>query len=111
VCAAWVEGERTAVPTRIRWSRFLTQHAGQRVDLDVECADGPRVVGFRIVVLPGREAAMTRLCTNLSRTPFSIDVVGRLYRCRWQIERCFKDGSRTPTSTRSIRRPRTSRQA
>ena len=91
VCAAWVEGERTAVPTRIRVSRFLAQHAGQRVDLDVEFADGPRVVGFRVVVLPGREAAMTRLCTNLSRTPFSIDVVARRYRFRWQIERCFKE--------------------
>jgi hypothetical protein len=30
------------------------------------------VVGLRVVVPPGREAAMTRLCTNLSRTPFSI---------------------------------------
>ena len=52
---------------------------------------GLRVVGFRVVVLPGREAAMTRLCTNLSRTPFSLDVVARLYRFRWQIELCFKE--------------------
>ena len=34
---------------------------------------------------------MTRLCTNLARTPFSVDVVARLYRFRWQIERCFKE--------------------
>ena len=52
---------------------------------------GPRVVSFRVVVLPGREAAMTRLCTNLPRTPFSLDLVGRLYRFRWQIELCFKE--------------------
>ena len=32
---------------------------------------------------------MTRLCTNLPRTAFSLDLVGRLYRFRWQIERCF----------------------
>ena len=51
---------------------------------------GPRVVSFRVVVLPGREAAMTRLCTNLPRTPFSLDLVGRLYRFRWQIELWFK---------------------
>ena len=49
-----------------------------------------RVVGFRVVVLPGREAAMMRLCTNLPRTPFSRDLVGRLCRFRWPIERCFK---------------------
>lgn len=88
---AWVEGQRTAVPTRIRLSRFLAQHAGQRLDLDVEFPRGARVVGFRVVVLPGRETAMTRLCTNLPRTPFSLDLVGRLYRFRWQIELCFKE--------------------
>ena len=88
---AWVEGQRTPVPTRIRLSRFLAQHAGQRLDLDVDFHVGPRVVGFRVVVLPGREAAMTRLCTNLPRTPFSLDLVGRLYRFRWQIELCFKE--------------------
>jgi hypothetical protein len=88
---AWVEGRRTPVPTRIRLSRFLAQHAGQRMDLDVDFHVASRVVGFRVVVLPGREAAMTRLCTNLPRTPFSLDLVGRLYRFRWQIELCFKE--------------------
>ena len=34
---------------------------------------------------------MTRLCTNLPRTPFSVDTVARRYRFRWQIERCFKE--------------------
>ncbi len=91
VCAAWVAGERTAVPTRIRLSRFLARHAGHRLDLDVEFERGPRLVGFRVVVLPGREAAMTRLSTNLPRTPFSLDLVARLYRFRWQIELCFKE--------------------
>jgi len=91
VCAAWVEGTRTAVPTRIRVSRFLARHAGRRIDLDVEFVHGPQRVCFRVIVLPGREPAMTRLCTNLSRTPFSVDVVARLYRFRWQIELCFKE--------------------
>jgi hypothetical protein len=91
VCAAWVEGKRVAVPTRRRLSRFLPRHTGRRVDLDVEFVCGARVVGFRLVVLPGREPAMTRLCTNLPRTPFSVDVVARLYRFRWQIELCFKE--------------------
>ena len=43
-----------------------------------------------------RRAARARvdddaLCTNLPRTPFSTDVVARLYRFRWQIELCFKE--------------------
>jgi hypothetical protein len=91
VRAAWVAGRRTTVSPRIRLSRFLAQHAGQRVDLDVQFQCGPRLVSFRVVVLPGREAAMTRLCTNLPRTPFSLDLVARLYRFRWQIELCFKE--------------------
>ncbi len=36
-------------------------------------------------------AFMTRLCTNLPRTPFSLDLVSRLYRFRWQIELLFKE--------------------
>jgi len=88
---AWVEGRRTPVPPRIRLTRFIARHAGQRLDLDVDFQVGSRVVGFRVVVLPGREAGMTRLCTNLPRTPFCPDLVGRLYRFRWQIELCFKE--------------------
>lgn len=91
VRAAWVEGQRATVPTRIRLSRFLAQHAGHRADLDVEFDRGSRIVGFRVVIVPGRDAAMTRLCTNLPRTPFSLDLVARLYRFRWQIELCFKE--------------------
>ena len=91
VRAAWVEGRRIAGPRRIRLARFLAQHAGRRVDLDVEYERGPRVIGFRVVVVPGRDTAMTRLCTNLPRTPFSLDLVARLYRFRWQIELCFKE--------------------
>jgi hypothetical protein len=34
---------------------------------------------------------MTRLCTNLPGTPFSVDGMARLYRFRWQIELCFKE--------------------
>ena len=85
VCAAWVEGRRVAVPPRTRLSRVLAQHPGHHLDLDVEFARGTRRIGLRVVVLPGRNRTMTRLCTDLPRTPFSADLVARLYRFRWQI--------------------------
>jgi hypothetical protein len=91
VRAAWVEGRPVAVPPRLRLSRVLAQHAGRHLDLDVEFARADRRIGFRVVVIPGRKRTMTRLCTNLPRTPFSADLVARLYRVRWQIERCFKE--------------------
>ena len=91
VQTAWVDGHRTDRSTRMRLSRWLTQYPGRRLDLDVEFERDHRVVGFRVVVLPGRDKAMMRLCTNLPRTPFSLDLVARLYRFRWQIELCFKE--------------------
>lgn len=93
VRAAWVDGARVALPKPISLSHFIAQHAHRRMDLDVELerARGKRLVGFRVLVLPGNEATMTRLCTNLPRTPFSLDLVSRLYRFRWQIELLFKE--------------------
>lgn len=91
VRAAWVEGKRRPLSRPVRLSRFIAQNANRRMDLDVEYERGKRVVEFRVVVLPGSEKTMTRLCTNLPRTPFSLDLVSRLYRFRWQIELLFKE--------------------
>lgn len=93
VHAAWVEGKRVPLPKPVRLSNFIAQQAGRRMDLDVEFTRGKGQDGvrFRVLVLPGNEQTMTRLCTNLPRTPFSLDLVGRLYRLRWQIELLFKE--------------------
>jgi hypothetical protein len=92
VRALWVDGHRRApASTPRRLSRVLAQHPGRHLDLDVEFARGAPGGAFRVVVLPGRDRATTRLCTNLPRTPFSADLVARLYRFRWQIELCFKE--------------------
>src|SRR5262249_54039012 len=72
-------------------SGFVAQHAGRRMDLDGEYERGKHRASFRVVVLPGHEKSMTRLCTNLPRTPFSLDLVARLYRFRWQVELLFKE--------------------
>lgn len=86
VRTAWIDGKRVPLPKPIRLGRFLAQNANRRMDLDVEYQRGKRLVGLRVVVLPGKENTMTRLCTNLPRTPFSLDLVARLYRFRWQVE-------------------------
>jgi len=93
VRAAWVDGKSIALPKPVSLSRFIAQNRNRRMDLDVEYErdKGKRRVGFRVIVLPGKEKAMTRLCTNLPRTPFSLDLVARLYRFRWQIELMFKE--------------------
>lgn len=88
---AWVDGRRVDLPRRVRLSRWLPRYAACRLDLAVEFERDDRVVSVRVVAIPSRDKAMTRLCTNLSRTPFSLDLVARLYRFRWQIERCFKE--------------------
>jgi hypothetical protein len=82
VCAAWVDGQRVPVVPGTRLSRLLRKHAGHVVDLDVEFVRDDHRVPCRVEALPGREPAMTRLCTHLPRTPFSAALVGRLYRFR-----------------------------
>jgi hypothetical protein len=91
VRAAWVDGKRVASKKLVRLSSFIARHTNCQMDLDVEYERGKRVLGFRVVVLPGREKTMTRLCTNLPRTPFSLGLVSKLYRFRWQIELVFKE--------------------
>lgn len=91
VRTAWIDGKQVPLPAPVRLSTFVAQNAGRRLDLDVEYERGKRLIGFRVVALPGNETSMTRLCTNLPRTPFSLDLVSRLYRFRWQIELLFKE--------------------
>jgi hypothetical protein len=94
VRAAWIDGKRVPLAKPVRLSGFIAQNAGRRMDLDVEYERGQNVTGFRVVVVPtvtAGQKTMTRLCTNLPRTPFSLDLVGRLYRFRWQIELLFKE--------------------
>jgi len=91
VYAAWLGGKRLPLRTPVRLSQFIAQHSDRRMDLDVEYQHGKQTHAFRVVVLPGNETSMTRLCTNLPRTPFPVDLVARLYRFRWQVELLFKE--------------------
>lgn len=91
VRAAWIDGKRCTLRKPIRLASFIAQNINRRMDLDVEYERGKQVLRFRVVVLPGRESSMTRLCTNLPRATFSLALVSRLYRFRWQIELLFKE--------------------
>ncbi len=90
---AWVDGKRVNLRAPVRLSRFIASHSQRRMDLDVEYKRdrGQRVATFRLVVLPGNEKTMTRLCTNLSREEFSLELISRIYRFRWQVELLFKE--------------------
>lgn len=89
VQAAWLDGKRVSIRKPVRLSRYVERHVGCHMDLDVEYERTG--YSFRVVVLPGREQSMTRLCTNLSRSPFSLALIAKLYRFRWQIELLFKE--------------------
>ena len=91
VRAAWINGKRCALRKPTRMAPFIAQNLNRRMDLDVEYERGTQVLSFRVVVLPGRESSMTRLCTNLPRAAFPVALVSRLYRFRWQIELLFKE--------------------
>ena len=60
------------------------------LDLDVHWPDGPtyRCVAFAALDHKKRHVLV---CTNLERQQFPAEVVGDLYRVRWQIELLFKE--------------------
>jgi len=89
VVSAWLDGQRKILAKPIRLSKFVDRNLGSRMDLDVQYDRTGYC--FRVVVLPGREASMTRLCTNLPRAAFSLALIAKLYRFRWQIELLFKE--------------------
>ena len=91
VTACFAKGRLRRLPKPVRMSRFLAQNQNRVLDLDVEFKRGEQTIRLRIVVLPGKEKWMTRLATNLDRERFPLDLVGKLYRLRWQIELCFKE--------------------
>ena len=81
----------TQLPTPMRLHEFLTSGM-TGLDLDIEMRKGKRIAyRCRLLVLPGRDKAGTRLCTNLPREDFPLPLVARLYRFRWQIELLFKE--------------------
>lgn len=73
----------------------LTALVGERpdelLDLDIEFRQGKHRWPFRIAVVPGRDEIGAWLCTNLPRSEFPADLVGTLYKFRWQIELLFKE--------------------
>lgn len=91
VLAVFVKGKLMPLRKPVRLAEFLSQNQGRSLDLDVEFRRGKRRHHFRLVVLPGKEKWMTRLCTNLDRKRFPLELVSKLYRFRWQVELCFKE--------------------
>ena len=91
VRSVWSKGKRIPVAQPIRLSRWLSQHPKVTMDLEVRFYVQKRPVDVRIVLFPGTSKHMTRLCTNLSRSRFSLARVGQLYRFRWQVELVFKE--------------------
>jgi len=85
------KGKRHALRSPIPLSQFLSQNQNRVLDLDVESRRRTRRGFFRIVVIPGKDKAMSRLATNLDPKSFSPKLVGKLYRFRWQVELCFKE--------------------
>lgn len=65
------------------------------VDVEIEWGKGAQTYRGRLVALYKRgrrnEKTFVYLHTNLERTEFSAQEIGRLYRLRWQVELLFKE--------------------
>jgi len=86
------DGDRMRhLPQPVALPDFLERSGVTELDLDIELRKKGEVHPCRLVILPGKEKSGTRLCTNLPRDDFSLHLVSRLYRLRWQIELLFKE--------------------
>ena len=83
-------GKLRSLPLPVPLSQFLSQNQNRTLDLDVLSR---RKGGgfFRIAVIPGKKNEMILLATNLDPKRFPLELVGTLYRFRWQVELCFKE--------------------
>jgi len=70
---------------------FLGRSGVTELDLDIELRKKKEVHVCRLLLLPGKEESATRLCTNLPREDFPLELVARIYRFRWQVELLFKE--------------------
>lgn len=92
VLAFWHRGKRHPLRKPMRLSRWLSQQPKGMMDLDVRFVQKNKTLAdLRLVLFPGKEKHLTRLCTNLERKKFPLKLVGKLYRFRWQIELVFKE--------------------
>lgn len=66
---------------------------GRRFDLEVLLQDkGPAAqMPVRLVILPGPKGTQRPFLTNLRGQPWQPNVLGELYRLRWQIELVFRE--------------------
>jgi hypothetical protein len=86
-----VHGGHPGLDQPERLQELVARCPGQVLDLDIEFRQGKRRRPFRLVVVPGRDTVGAWLCTNLPRPEFPAELVGRLYKFRWQIELLFKE--------------------
>ena len=87
----WSKGKCFPLPEPVRLSQWLSQQPKVAMDLDVRFYLRKQAVDVRLVVFPGKEKHLTRLCTNLDRKRFPLSLVGKLYQFRWQVELVFKE--------------------
>lgn len=91
VRAVYSGGQLQPLPEPVALPHFLERSGLTELDLDIELRKKKEVHRCRLVVLPGKEKSGTRLCTNLPRDDFPLELVSRLYRFRWQVELLFKE--------------------
>ena len=89
VKAIWIDGRRHGLNKPAKLKAFLSQHQGQRLDLEVVFSSDKSML-HRLIVVPGKKKPVV-LCTNLPRGRYGLDLIEKLYRFRWQVELSFKE--------------------
>lgn len=96
-----LHGQYHQLPKPVSLKAFLSQQSGEHHDLVVSFARNKHKRKFRLVAFKKastrkkkkgkKQDPWIRLCTNLKSEDFSAELVGKLYRFRWQVELVFKE--------------------
>ncbi len=91
IIAMFHQGKLVELPRPRRLKEVVAQNPNAICDLVASWKGRHAPTIFRVVVFPSKEKGNTRVCTNLDAAQFSPQLVGKLYRLRWQIELLFKE--------------------
>jgi Transposase DDE domain len=92
VTEAWIGNERRPSFSKKHFKDIVGKLTGKSADLSVTWRRKGETVAVRLLTLwnPVTKCHVL-LVTDLSRKAFSAELVGTLYRLRWQVEHVFKD--------------------
>lgn len=91
VVGKYQDGALVDLERPVALKTLLKRHQGEHLDLVIQVMVEGFARHFRVVALPNKKKGHTILLTNLPHDGFTAELVGLVYRLRWQVELLFRE--------------------